>query len=67
MLKTVERTLTPDQLIERLKTNHGVTKNKKTLSMWRYEGKGPVYIKPFGRILYKLEDIINWERQIFRH
>ena len=33
-----------------------------TLERWRTEGKGPPYIKLEGRVLYREEDIDDYER-----
>ncbi len=34
-----------------------------TLARWRHEGRGPLFLKIGGKILYRLEDIENFERQ----
>ena len=38
----------------------------KTLERWRWRGQGPPYIKLVGRVLYRLEDIVEYERQRLR-
>jgi hypothetical protein len=35
----------------------------RTLERWRWEGKGPRYLKVGGRVLYRLADIEAFERQ----
>ncbi|WP_232522481.1 AlpA family transcriptional regulator [Chitinibacter sp. GC72] len=47
--------LTPQQLAERW----GFSPN--TLTRWRHEGIGPLYLKLGGRVLYRLEDIEQYE------
>lgn len=37
-----------------------------TLRYWRYNGKGPLYIKLNGPILYRLEDVLQFERDHLR-
>lgn len=37
-----------------------------TLSRWRSEGIGPVFIKLNGRVLYRLEDIETYEQRCMR-
>lgn len=34
----------------------------KTLVRWRHEGIGPVFLKLHGRVLYRLEDIEQYEK-----
>lgn len=33
----------------------------RTLERWRWQGNGPPFLKLGGRILYRLEDVLNWE------
>jgi hypothetical protein len=37
-----------------------------TLSQWRWSGRGPVFLKIGGRVLYRLEDIEQFESQKLR-
>lgn len=37
-----------------------------TLSQWRWNGKGPQYIRLGKHILYRLEDVMIFERQKLR-
>jgi hypothetical protein len=37
--------------------------SERTLERWRWEGKGPAYIKIGGRVLYRIEDIEAFERK----
>lgn len=34
----------------------------RTLQRWRYIGKGPTYLKLGGRVVYRLADVEEWER-----
>jgi predicted site-specific integrase-resolvase len=36
------------------------------LERWRTEGRGPVYMKLIGRVVYRLEDIEAFERASLR-
>lgn len=49
--------LTPDALATRWSINTN------TLSQWRWNGKGPQYLKIGRRVLYTLEDVISFEEQ----
>jgi hypothetical protein len=35
----------------------------RTLERWRWLGQGPRYLKVGGRVVYRLEDIIEFEEQ----
>lgn len=35
--------------------------SKRTLEQWRWQGKGPRYLKIGGRVVYRLEDIEAFE------
>jgi len=37
-----------------------------TLERWRSEGIGPVFLKLQGRVLYRLEDVENFESESLR-
>ncbi len=37
--------------------------NTQTLSQWRWNGRGPLYLKIGRRIFYRLEDISEFEEQ----
>lgn len=56
--------LTPQQLAERWSMSVG------TLQNWRVKGKGPRYIKlgkgRAGKVLYRLDDIVELENQSYR-
>jgi excisionase family DNA binding protein len=53
----METNLTPTEAAKRLRVTTG------TLSNWRVQGRGPVYLK-FGRkVLYPLAEIEKFERQ----
>lgn len=42
-----------------------------TLANWRSRGLGPTYTKltpgPQGRVRYRLDDVVAWERTLERH
>ncbi|AMS42471.1 helix-turn-helix transcriptional regulator [Aminobacter aminovorans] len=35
----------------------------RTLERWRWLGQGPRYLKVGGRVVYRLEDVIEFEQQ----
>lgn len=51
--------LNPEELVKRF--NNAVS--VQTLANWRNLKKGPAYLKIGGRVMYKLEDVENWEKQ----
>jgi hypothetical protein len=53
-----EQFLTPAELSARF----GNKIKESTLANWRSRGKGPPYTRIGGRILYRLDDVIAWER-----
>jgi predicted site-specific integrase-resolvase len=34
----------------------------RTLQRWRWAGRGPVYLKLGGRVVYRLVDVETWEQ-----
>lgn len=38
-----------------------------TLKQWRWNGRGPLYLKIGGRVLYRLNDIEQFEQQKLKH
>ena len=40
--------------------------SQRTLERWRNEGRGPEYLKLYGRVCYKLDAIFAFERKIGR-
>lgn len=38
----------------------------RTLERWRWTGEGPLFIKLGGRVVYRLEDIEEYEREQIR-
>lgn len=38
----------------------------RTLERWRWSGEGPRYIKIGGRVVYRLEDVEDYEREQLR-
>jgi hypothetical protein len=56
--KKTEKLLTAEELIERW----GGRVKKGTLNNWRYQGRGPDFVKPFGRVLYPLSKVLEWEQ-----
>lgn len=53
--------LTPESLAARW------SMNRNTLSQWRWNGKGPRYLKMGGRILYAYQDVEAFEAQKIRY
>ncbi|MCB1489270.1 MAG: DNA-binding protein [Bauldia sp.] len=49
--------LTESQLAERWQLS------ERTLIRWRVEAKGPAWLKLNGRVRYRLEDVVAFERQ----
>jgi len=41
-------------------TDAGITTSPTTLAMWRYQGRGPNYVKLEGRVFYTLESLQTW-------
>ncbi|MEO9468747.1 helix-turn-helix domain-containing protein [Parasphingorhabdus sp.] len=37
--------------------------SQKTLERWRYEGKKPSFVKIHGRVLYRSDDILEFEKE----
>lgn len=50
--------ITPEELVSRYKGRISV----KTLANWRTKGGGPDYTKIGGKIMYRMDAIIEWER-----
>lgn len=48
--------LTTKELATRLRVTPG------TISVWRHRGEGPPHVKLVGKVLYRLEDVEDWER-----
>lgn len=40
--------------------------SQRTLERWRNEGRGPEYLKMYGRVCYQLDAIFAFERRIGR-
>lgn len=38
----------------------------RTLQSWRSKGRGPAYLRVCGRIIYRIEDIIEFETESIR-
>ena len=51
--------LTPSELVARYKSKITI----RTLANWRSLGISPPYTKIGGRILYRLSDILEWEKK----
>ena len=43
------------------------TISHRTLERWRWAGEGPAYMKIGGRVVYRLEDIVAFERDQLQH
>ncbi len=33
----------------------------RTLQSWRWKGRGPTYLRVCGRVLYRIEDVVEFE------
>lgn len=51
----MDRHLTEHELAERLRLS------VRTLQRWRWQGKGPAYLKLGRRVVYRLADVEAWE------
>lgn len=51
--------LTPAELVKRYQGKIST----RTLANWRSQGTSPPFCKVGGRILYPLEELIEWERR----
>jgi hypothetical protein len=51
--------LTPDELVTRYRGQV----NKRTLANWRSHRDGPKYTKIGGRVLYRLDNVVEWENK----
>jgi len=38
----------------------------RTLERWRWVGEGPQYLKIGGRVIYRIEDVEAFEREVLR-
>ena len=54
-----EELLTPEEVCARWRN----CIDRKTLANWRWRGRGPLALKLGGRILYRIEDVIAWEKK----
>lgn len=45
---------------------HGWSKSEATIERYRCDGAGPPYLKIGGKILYRLEDILQFENECLR-
>jgi hypothetical protein len=37
--------------------------SRRTLEQWRWQGKGPKFLKIGGRVVYRLQDVESYEAQ----
>lgn len=51
--------LTPKHLVERWE---GAV-SERTLGQWRYLNKGPTYIKLGNKVRYKIQDVLDYEKE----
>ena len=51
--------LTAKELIDRWRGRISAS----TLATWRYKGRGPVFVKIGGRVLYPLQDVVAYEEK----
>lgn len=54
------RHLNQNELANRWSISH------RSLERWRWEGKGPRFLKIGGRVVYRLEDVEAWEAERLR-
>lgn len=57
----MSRYLTTDQLASRLSLS------PKTLERWRFEGRGPAFLKFGARVVYDAETVDRWAADQERH
>jgi predicted site-specific integrase-resolvase len=58
-MKPQEELMTPEEVCARWRNKI----DKKTLANWRWRGRGPLAMKLGGRILYRIEDVVAWEKR----
>jgi hypothetical protein len=58
--------LTPEQLSKRWKEKFGKKITPGTLGVWRCEGKGPRYCKPVGSVLYPMDEVLKYEKEMVK-
>ena len=51
--------LTPEEVVTRYQGQISV----RTLANWRSSGVSPPFVKVGGRILYRIKDLLEWERK----
>lgn len=51
--------LTPDDLVERYRGKI----SRRTFANWRSNHEGPKFTKVGGRVLYRLENVLEWEQK----
>lgn len=49
--------LTAQEASDYLKSKYGIEIKPSTLATWRSRGKGPKYVKKFGRVYYKQTEL----------
>ena len=60
MMRGGARRLTQDELADRWRMS------PRSLERWRADGFGPEWIKMRGRVLYRTEDVVAFERERLR-
>ncbi len=50
--------LTPQELVDRYRN----TISLGTLANWRSSGRGPEFVRLGGRVVYRVEDVLAWEK-----
>jgi hypothetical protein len=58
-IERVKVRVLPDGRMDSPNTAKYIGVTEKTLAMWRYQGKGPHYIRR-GRIFYRKSDLDDW-------
>ena len=59
----VEKLYTVDEVIERWRVMFRKEYSPRTLSQWRYQGKGPRYYKPSVKVVYPESELLKWEKK----
>ena len=55
-----------DQLLNQTEVARRWGMSPRTLENWRWEGDGPPFLKVGHKVLYRLEDIVTYEKQSVR-
>ncbi len=56
----------PEHFIDQKNLSHRWGLSERTLERWRFERRGPRYLKLVGKVIYRVEDIERYEEQNLR-